>query len=333
LPVEAKPLFRPDLLRPLLTTFGRSCPLEAPRAAVRRWADMLCAPEADRLNEKEILPDFLTDIFCGVLGYVRKVDSPDRFTFSREKHVEVDGKYADAVLGVFSPESERFLVAVEGKGPKDPLDRPFAGRKMSAVDQAYRYAINLRCDWIIVTSMRETRLYHKGSDQHTFERFEIESLATDDYSLRKFIFLLGAQRVVPASGNPHLDELLAASERVGLELTKDFYQQYAEIRQQAFDRLSHENPSVSRHDILALTQKLLDRVLFCSFAEDRGLLPQQTIERAYNHADPYNPRPIYDNFRGLFRSINLGNMGIGVETAATLALRLVRDNSVSRWRE
>jgi hypothetical protein len=49
-------------------------------------------------------------------------------------------------------------VALEGKGPRDPLDRPFAGRRMSAVDQAYRYAINLPCDWILVTSVRETRL-------------------------------------------------------------------------------------------------------------------------------------------------------------------------------
>jgi hypothetical protein len=43
---------------------------------------------------------------------------------------------------------------------------------MSAVDQAYRYAINLPCDWIIVTSMRETRLSHKGSQQHAYERFD-----------------------------------------------------------------------------------------------------------------------------------------------------------------
>ena len=58
---------------------------------------------------------------------------------------------------------------------KDPLDRPFAGRRMSAVDQGYRYAINLPCDWIIVTSIRQTRLYYKGADQHTFERFERRS--------------------------------------------------------------------------------------------------------------------------------------------------------------
>src|SRR5262249_10686489 len=159
---------------------------------------------ADKLNEKEILPDFLTDFFCRVLGFTRIVDGKERFTFSREKHVQVDGKYADAVLGEFRPGSERFLVAVEGKGPKDPLDRAFAGRKMSAVDQGYRYAINLPCDWIIITSMRQTRLYHKGSDQHTYERFDTNAIAADLAQLKKFIFLLGAERLVPESGRCHL---------------------------------------------------------------------------------------------------------------------------------
>ena len=82
---------------------------------------------ADGFKEQELLPDFLTDVFCGVLGYSRAVDDKELYTFSREKHVQVDGKFADAVLGAFRPGDERFVVAVEGKGPKDPLDRPFAG--------------------------------------------------------------------------------------------------------------------------------------------------------------------------------------------------------------
>ena len=31
---------------------------------------------------------------------------------------------------------------MEGKGTRDPLEIPFGGRRMSAVDQCYRYAIN-----------------------------------------------------------------------------------------------------------------------------------------------------------------------------------------------
>jgi hypothetical protein len=64
--------------------------------------------------------------------------------------------------------------------------------------------------------------------------------------------------------------------------------------------------------VLADTQKLLDRVLFCAFAEDRGLLPVDTIQKAYEHRDPYHPRPIYDNFRGLFQAINCGNAALGI---------------------
>jgi hypothetical protein len=94
----------------------------------------------------------------------------NRYTFRREKLVEVDGKVADAVLGEFNG-TPRHVIALEGKGSKDPLDRPYAGRKMSAVDQGYRYAINLPCDWILVTSMRQSRLYFKGADHRPAGKF------------------------------------------------------------------------------------------------------------------------------------------------------------------
>ena len=45
-------------------------------------------------KETDLLPDFLTDIFCNLLGYTRPAGPGDTFTLSREKHVEVDGKYA-----------------------------------------------------------------------------------------------------------------------------------------------------------------------------------------------------------------------------------------------
>jgi len=282
------------------------------REVLGRWATLLSSSHADTLKEQEILPDFLTDVFCGVLGYTRAVDNSERYTFSREKYVEVDGKFADAVLGNLRRDDSQFIVAVEGKGPKDPLDRPYAGRKMSAVDQGYRYAINLPCNWIIVTSMRQTRLYFKGADQYTYERFDIQTLAKDEGQLKKFVFLLAAERVVPASGECHLYALLKASERVGKELTKEFYVNYATMREDAFNHLCRANPDVGPSAVLSSTQKLLDRILFCSFCEDRGLLPAETIRRAYEHTDPYNPRPIWENFRGLFRAVNLGNTSLNI---------------------
>jgi hypothetical protein len=308
--VESKPLFHPEVIRQHLRSFV--LPEAVDRSRLKHWADLIASGQANKMKETDLLPDFLTDIFCNLLGYTRPAGSPDLYTLSRETHVEVDGQFADAVLGRFQPDAKKFTVALEGKGTTDPLERPFGGRRMSAVDQAYRYAINLPCDWIIVTSMRETRLYHKGANQQTYERFETARLATDEALLRRFVFLLGAARIVPDTGDCHLHALLKESESVGRALTNKFYALYANIRQKVFTRLRDENSAIAPQEILRCTQKLLDRILFCAFCEDRSLLPPETVRRAFAHSDPYNPKPIWDNFRGLFRSVDVGNSGLKI---------------------
>jgi hypothetical protein len=84
-------------------------------------------------------------------------------------------EFADAVLGRFKKDKEQFIAVVEGKDTRDPLG-PFAGRRMSAVDQAYRYAINFPCDWIIVTSMRETRLQYERACKKQIPMCSLRSL-------------------------------------------------------------------------------------------------------------------------------------------------------------
>ena len=88
------------------------------------------------------------------------------------------------------------------------------------------------------------------------------SLATTRNS-RKFVYLLGAERVVPATGKCHLYDLLSASERVRKELTKEFYILYAGMRENAFEHLCRSNPEIQAPQVLEATQKLLDRILFC----------------------------------------------------------------------
>lgn len=312
MPTAVKLLFRPEVLQLYLSSFDLPERVNTLRSKLDQWAEMIASSRIDAFTERELQPRFLSDFFYGILGYTGPDESPDRYTISVEKLVEVDGNYADAVLGNFRASERAYFIALEGKGSKDPLDRPFAGRRMSAVDQGYRYAINLPCDWIIVTSMRQTRLYHKGSDQYTYERFDTEKLATDDNLLKQFVFLLGAERVAPQSGQCHLHALLNASAAVGREMSKEFYIRYANIREDAFERLRRDNPTIVAHDILARTQTILDRILFCAFSEDRGLLPSDTIRKAFEHTDPYNPRPIWENFRGLFHAINTGSEGLSI---------------------
>ncbi len=314
MPTPAKSLFRPEALRPKLAAFTVPPSAVAARAKLADWAKLLASEPAAAMKESELLPGFLADVFFQILGYTGPATSAPYYTLKREATIQVDGKFADGALGRFPTAGGQpeYAAVLEGKGPRDPLDRPFGGRKLSAVDQALRYAVNLVCDWYLVTNLHEIRLYHKGHDQFTFERFETEVLATDDAAFRRFVLLLGAERVVPASGPCHLDELLSASKRIGMDLTQAYYREYADLRRKTFEELCRENPEAPPTDILAMTQKILDRVLFIAFCEDRGLLPADSITHAYHHEDKYNPRPKWETFCRLFQAVDQGSERLGI---------------------
>ena len=51
MPVEVKPLFRPDVLRPQLATFRLPERTASSREILSRWAELLYSPQADKLKE------------------------------------------------------------------------------------------------------------------------------------------------------------------------------------------------------------------------------------------------------------------------------------------
>ena len=79
MPVEAKPLFRPDVLRPHLQSFAWPENLAASKATLARWAELFSTGRADKFKEQELLPDFLKDVFCDALGYTPLADNAARF--------------------------------------------------------------------------------------------------------------------------------------------------------------------------------------------------------------------------------------------------------------
>src|SRR5436305_2980383 len=101
MPVERKPLFRSEVLAPRAAAMVLDAAADQARDLLRKWARLLASPRAEELTESELLPDFLTDVFYGVLGYRGPAAAGERHTLSREKRVEVDGESVDAVLGEF----------------------------------------------------------------------------------------------------------------------------------------------------------------------------------------------------------------------------------------
>ena len=308
MPADPKPLFRPEVVRPRAAAVA--LPPVAARQKLADWAKSLADPKAAAgMKETEVLPAFLQDVFEVVLGHTRPPADP--YTLKREALVKVDGKFADAALGRFGAGDPVYAVAVEGKGPADPLDRPHAGRKRSAVSQAMEYAVQLPTAWYAVTNLRETRLYSKNRPTDHYERFLTADLAADEVALRRFVLLLGTETVAGPDGN-RLDALLDESRKEGRRLTAEYYREYRDLRRRTFDALRGHNPGRDPRRLLALTQKLLDRVLFVAFCEDRGLLPAESVARAYTQRNPYVQLPVYENFKGLFRCVDRGDTGLGI---------------------
>jgi hypothetical protein len=57
MPVEAKPLFRPDMLRPHISKFDLPTHVDATLPKLEHWAALLRSSKADAFKEQELLPD------------------------------------------------------------------------------------------------------------------------------------------------------------------------------------------------------------------------------------------------------------------------------------
>lgn len=86
MPIDAKPLFRPDVVRNHVSRFKLPAHVEQFKPKLVEWANLIKSKKADKLTEKQLLPDFLTDFFCTLLGYTGPTSGADRFERHRQKH-------------------------------------------------------------------------------------------------------------------------------------------------------------------------------------------------------------------------------------------------------
>jgi hypothetical protein len=136
IPADPKPLFRPVAIQPRLESFEPPPAALAARPKLTQWAKLLASPQIAKKKETELRDEFIYDVFRDVLGYASEVQGSVNYTLKKEAFIEADGTYADAGFGRFSPSATRFVAVLEGKGPGDPLDKPYKNRKRSAVEQA-----------------------------------------------------------------------------------------------------------------------------------------------------------------------------------------------------
>ncbi|WP_200238007.1 Eco57I restriction-modification methylase domain-containing protein [Lamprobacter modestohalophilus] len=265
------------------------------------WAEMIRDRRIETLKEVALHGQFAAKIVEGVLGY-QGPTSGAKYSLATEQSI-LRGS-VDLALGRFGGKTPEILAPFELKGADTrDLDAIMPGRNKSPVQQAWEYAMNARgVKWVIVSNMIELRLYGFGEGTTAFERFWLERL-TEPEEYARFILLLAADNLL--SGRTL--ELLHESRREDKDITDSLYQDYKALRFQLINAVRAASQSIDPLQAIAIAQKILDRVLFIAFAEDTGLLPGNTLVNAFSASDPYNPRPIWDNFKGLFRAIDQGS--------------------------
>ena len=270
-------------------------------AALNSWTDMIRSGRVYALKETALHGQFAAKIIEGVLGYHGPAGGAD-YTVATEQAI-LRGS-VDLALGRFGGKTPEILAPFELKGADTrDLDAIMPGRNKTPVQQAWEYAMNARgVKWVLVSNMIELRLYGFGEGTTAYEAFQLDRL-TDPDEYARFMLLLSADSLL--SGRT-LD-LLKQSRAEDRDITDSLYQDYKALRLKLIGAVQAADPAIAPLDAIAVAQKILDRVLFIAFAEDTGLLPDNTLSQAFVTRDPYNPRPVWDNFRGLFNAIDKGS--------------------------
>ncbi|MDJ0368059.1 Eco57I restriction-modification methylase domain-containing protein, partial [Hymenobacter sp. H14-R3] len=290
-------------------------------ARLRSWQQRIASGYVGSQKEEALQAEFLNLVFGQALGYEH--ERPDYRQLLLEKKTNVDGTKPDGALGDFAADGKGALsgpvrVVVELKDARTLLDAKqklgAKGRAESPVEQAFSYPSKMgaSCRWVVVSNFVELRLY-AANDQTRAEVFRLDTLPDQPALLRRFFALLAVGQVLPlpTQADAPLDLALRQRQEQEARISKEFYRDYRAARRALLDHLIEQNPTVPALDLLQHTQKLLDRVIFVCFCEDKGIIPRQTFRRLLDavRANVFDPADdkIYRTVRGLFQSVDLGN--------------------------
>ena len=281
---------------------------------ILKWADMEAGGKLKPRKETALHGEFLRDVFGEALGYTFFSENLDQWHIDPE--FSVPGGQADAAIGSFRHDrKEAPRVLIELKDPTVNLDRDrSAGR--TPVQQLWDYLNAVpECPWGIVCNYVSFRLYHRNKTLRTFELFTLQELRSEE-RFRRFYCIFergGLFRSILGQAS-RAERLLTDSDNRQREVGGELYESYHLNRIRLIEHLSRPPHSKPLEASIGIAQKLLDRIVFVAFCEDRGLLPEESIRQAWRDTPPFtrvtNPR--WRNFRELFRSVDEGNPAFGI---------------------
>ncbi len=282
-------------------------PDPAKAEVLRQWANTIRDRSIETQKETALHGKFKREIMCDVLGYS---DFNESGHWTIEAEAAIGAGAVDLALGHFATGGERKIIApfeLKGAKTKD-LDAIMPGRAKTPVQQAWEYAAdNVGTKWVLVSNYVEIRLYAYSEGRQFREVFDLAKL-TDPAEYHRFMLLLSAESLLGGRTLAILDE----SRREDRDITARLYADYRKLRSDLIGAVQAARPDGDPLEAIRLGQTILDRVLFTAFAEDNGLLPDNSLLSAFEAKNPFAPLPVWENFKGLFHAIDKGNEALKI---------------------
>ena len=244
-------------------------------------------------KEEQFQEGFLRELFVKILGYT--LNPEPNFNLTTEYKNVKDSKKADGAIIV----SEKVRAVIELKGTNTT--------DLGKIEvQAFGYKNNQPdCTYVVTSNFEKIRFYIDNAIEHL--EFNLFKLTEAEF---KILYLCLAVENISKDIPKKVKDESVSQEDV---ITKKLYKDYSLFKRELFQNLVQLNPNFDQLELFKKSQKLLDRFLFILFAEDRMLLPPNSVRlilqqwKQLQDLDEYTP--LYDRFKKYFGYLNTGYKG------------------------
>ena len=206
-----------------------------------------------------------------------------------------DSKKADGAIII--NDSVKAVIELKGTNTTD----------LSKIEtQAFGYKNNQAgCVYVVTSNFEKLRFYIDNAIEHI--EFNLFTLSKADFEI--LYLCLSFESIKNGLPKKVKEESLSQEDVI----TKKLYQDYSLFKRELHQNLVSVNPQFDSLILFKKSQKLLDRVLFLFFAEDRNLLPPNSVRLILNDWRDLQEReveiPLYQRFKKYFDYLNTGFKG------------------------
>ncbi|KAF0132243.1 MAG: type I restriction-modification system methyltransferase subunit [Bacteroidetes bacterium] len=244
-------------------------------------------------KEEQFQEGFLRELFVKILGYT--LNPSPNFNITTEYKNVKDSKKADGAIlinGVV-----KAVIELKGTDTTD-LNR--------IETQAFGYKNNQpECVYVITSNFEKLRFYIDNAIENI--EFNLFTLTEKEFEL---LWLCLAYTNIEKNIPKRIKDESVSQEDV---ITKNLYNDYSLFKRELHQTLVAHNPQYDALTLFRKSQKLLDRFLFLFFAEDRQLLPPNSVRLILDDWRDLQDRdvqiPLYERFKKYFEYLNTGFKG------------------------